>query len=196
MRSDSRFRRTAPVALAAALVGALAAATAARADDAYELALVFAPSASYSDFAGVEVDSAYGLGLGWAWSEVWGIELRGLYSDDDGPFTRYEQRSFELGLRRAFLPAAAWRPYALAGARYRDARWEADVICVQQVGAPCDPLRQDDEAVGPMVGGGVDWHWTEAAALRFDGRLSVYDSDLTGSVEEDLDLSLGLVFRF
>jgi len=57
-------------------------------------------------------------------------------------------------------------------------------------------MRQDEEAVGPMVGGGVDWHWTEAAALRFDGRLSVYDSDLTGSVEEDLDLSLGLVFRF
>lgn len=159
-----------------------------------ELSLLVAPGGVYSESEGFELDTAYGLGLGFEIARDWQVELRGLDSDGDSTFESYEQRSFELGLRR-FFHTAPWRPFLQAGARYRKAEVTRDVVCIDIQG-PCPPEVEEREEIGPFVGGGIDWELASWFALRADGRLNFYESDATDDVENDFDLTLGAVFRF
>jgi hypothetical protein len=182
----------------ACLVAAFVLATPAGAQDRpLELSVLVAPGATYSEIDGFDLDStAYGLGAGWRLSEAWSLEVRGLIRENDSGSAEFEEQTFDLGLRRAIGGGEAWRPFLQAGARYRNAEANYQVVCVDDVTFPCPPLRDEREEYGPFVGGGVDWIFGRAAALRFDGRLSIYESDAAGGTEEDVDLTVGLVFRF
>lgn len=176
------------------LLPVLAGAPASAQRGAVELSLLVAPGGVYSESEGFELDTAYGLGLGFEVARDWQVELRVLGSDGDATFESYEQRSFELGLRR-FFDAAPWRPFLQAGARFREAEVSRQVVCTQFT-EPCPPLEEEREEIGPFVGGGIDWELASWFALRADGRLNFYESDATDDVENDFDLTLGAVFRF
>lgn len=161
----------------------------------FELSLVAAPSASYSDYDGFEFDTGLGLGLGWAFSERWSVELRGLWRESDrfGDFEQLDHQTFDLGLRRHFLPGSSWQPFLQAGASLQRAEVVREVVCTVPIVSPCPPEVEDRDDVGGFVGGGVDWNFSRRAALRFDGRLILLDSDAGG---ERVDATAGLVFRF
>jgi hypothetical protein len=182
-------------AVLALALGVLAAPAAAQRP--LELSLLVAPGGSYSEVEGFELDStAYGLGAGWWVSERWSLELRGLANDDENRFADFEQETFELGVRRALAGGSGWRPFLQAGARYRSSEAEYQVVCVASVQFPCPPLQSNEDDFGPFVGGGVDWLIHRTTALRFDGRLFAYDSEVTGGIETDAGVTVGLVFRF
>jgi hypothetical protein len=159
-----------------------------------ELSLLAAPGGAYSESEGFELDSAYGVGLGFGFATDWQVEVRALLADSDRQFEEFEQRSFELGLRR-FLGSDTWRPFLQAGARFRESEVSRDVVCIEIQG-PCPPEVEQREEFGPFVGAGVDLELASWFALRGDGRLNFYDSDATGDVENDVDLTVGAVFRF
>jgi len=154
-----------------------------------EVSVVVKPGASYSDYEGFELDTGYGLGIGWAFSDSWSMELRGLFADGDAA----DVETYQMGLRRAFAGAGAWRPFVQAGLHFQRSELEREVVCVR---APCPPLEERHEDLGAYAGGGVDWRFAPRAALRLDGRLAVYDSDRSGSAEESADVTAGLVLRF
>ncbi len=162
----------------------------------FELSLVVVPSGSYSEYEGSDFDLGYGLGLGWAYSEHWSAELRGLRRENDSEFAHYELDTYELGLRRRFRGADDWRPFVLFGALYQEAKRESPNYCVATVTFPCPPDIQRNSESGAFVGGGVDWNFTPHFALRLDGRGSIYESDSTGDADVRVDLTAGLVLRF
>ncbi|MBZ0090491.1 MAG: hypothetical protein K8H90_08950, partial [Thermoanaerobaculia bacterium] len=81
---------------------------------------------------------------------------------------------------------------------YQTGEIESEVVCVDDFGVtfPCPELHQSRDEYGGFVGGGVDWQFSTPAALRFDARFVVYESDATGDTEDTLDLTAGVVFRF
>jgi hypothetical protein len=163
-------------------------------DEPIELSLLAAPGGAYSESEGFELETAWGAGLGFGFARDWQVEVRALLAEDDLAFESFEQRSFELGLRR-FFDAGAWHPFVQAGARFREAEVSRQVVCTQ-FAEPCPPLEEQREEFGPFVGGGVDLDLARWFALRADGRLNLYESDATGDVENDVDLTVGAVFRF
>lgn len=176
------------------LLPLLVAAPALGQDEPIELSLLAAPGGAYAESEGFELDSAWGAGLGFGFARDWQVEVRALFADSDTQFEEFEQRSFELGLRR-FLGSETWRPFLLAGARFRESEVSREVVCIE-IQAPCPPEVERREEVGPFVGAGVDWELASWFALRADGRLNFYDSDVSGDVESDVDLTVGAVFRF
>jgi hypothetical protein len=176
------------------LLPILATAPAPAQGDAVELSVLAAPGGAYSESEGFELETAYGAGLGFGFAEAWQVEVRALTAEDELEFESFEQRSFELGLRR-FFAAGTWRPFLQAGARFREAEVSRQVVCTD-ITTPCPALTEQREEVGPFVGGGVDLDLARWLALRADGRFNVYESDATGDVESDVDLTLGAVFRF
>lgn len=176
------------------LLPLLVAAPAVGQTDPVELSLLAAPGGLYSESEGLELDSAFGAGLGFGFAANWQVEVRGLLADSDTPFEEYEQRSFELGLRR-FLGSETWRPFLQAGARFRESEIRREIVCIDIQG-PCPPEVEQREEFGPFVGAGVDLELASWFALRADGRLNFYDSDATDEVENDVDLTVGAVFRF
>jgi hypothetical protein len=162
--------------------------------DPLELSLLAAPGGAYSESEGFELETAYGAGLGFGFADAWQVELRALVAEDDLEFESFEQRSFELGLRR-FFGGGAWRPFVQAGARLREAEVSRQVVC-SDITTPCPPLEEQREEIGPFVGGGVDLDLARWFALRADGRLNFYESDATDDLENDFDLTVGAVFRF
>ena len=68
-----------------------------------------------------------------------------------------------------------------------------EVVCVA---GPCPDLEQSFDETGLFAGGGVDWQLSGWFALRFEGRLLVYDSELYDDIETDPGLLVGAVFRF
>lgn len=159
-----------------------------------ELSLLAAPGGAYSESEGFELDSAWGAGLGFGFARDWQVEVRALFADSDTQFEEFEQRSFELGLRR-FLGSETWRPFLQAGARFRESEVSRDVVCIEIQG-PCPPEVEQREEFGPFVGAGVDLELASWFALRADGRLNFYESDVSDDVENDVDLTVGAVFRF
>lgn len=177
-----------------ALLPLLVAAPALAQSEPVELSLLAAPSGVYSESEGLELDSAFGVGLGFGFARDWQVEVRALLADSDTAIEEYEQRSFELALRR-FFGGGTWRPFLQAGARFREAEVSREVVCVEVQG-PCPPLVERREEIGPFVGGGIDLELASWFALRADGRLNFYDSEVTDEIENDVDLTLGAVFRF
>lgn len=160
-----------------------------------ELSLVFAPGGAYSESEGFELESAYGAGVAFGFGSAWQAEARFLIAEDDTRVESFEQRSFELGLRRGFFDTAPWRPFLQGGVRYREAEVTRQVVCTQ-FADPCPPLEEQREEIGPFVGGGIDFSLARWFALRFDGRFAFYESDVTDDIEQDVDLTVGLVFWF
>lgn len=191
MSKLARLLRTVSWILLPLLVGAPALAQ----SGTTELSLLVAPGGAYSESEGFELDAAYGAGFAFGFGRAWQAEARFLLAEDDSRFESFEQSSFELGIRRSFFDAAPWRPFLQAGLRYREAEVSRQVACTQ-FADPCPPLEEQREEIGPFVGGGIDFSLARWVALRFDGRFNVYESDVTDDVEQDVDLTLGLVFWF
>lgn len=194
------MRKRTSLAATAALGALLVSAPAAPAPPGpFELSLMVEPGGSYSDYEGFDFDLGYGLGLGWGFADDWSLELRGLRRESDSRFQSLELDTFQLGLRRAFDLASAWRPFVQAGAHYQTGEIESEVVCLDaggQVTFPCPNRIESRDELGGFVGGGVDWLFSKRAALRFDGRYVVYESDATGDSEDTLDLTVGVAFRF
>lgn len=193
------MRHRASIVALAALAVLWVAAPAARGQlEPLELSVIAEPGGSYSDYEGFDFDLGYGLGLGWNLSETWSVEARGLRRESDTRFQSLDLDTYQLGLRRAFDLGSAWRPFVQAGAHYQTGEIESEVLCVDDFGVtfPCPELHQSRDEYGGFVGGGVDWQFSTPAALRFDGRFVVYESDATGDTEDTLDLTAGVVFRF
>jgi hypothetical protein len=113
----------------------------------------------------------------------------------DSRFESLRLDTYQLGLRRSFALASSWHPFVQLGAHYQSGDIETVVFCESVIG-PCPTQRSSRDEPGLFVGGGVDWDFARRAALRFDGRLVVYDSDATGDNATSSDLTAGLVFRF
>jgi hypothetical protein len=158
----------------------------------FELSLHAAPGASYSELDGFDFDLGLGLGFGWWLSESWALDLRAFRFDGDQRFAETSIDVLEAGARRHFALDSSWRPFVSFGAHYQDEEVERDVFCVQ---APCPRQRSDTSALGLFGGGGVDWYFTERAALRLEGRAAFYDSDLSGDKESSFQATVGVVFR-
>jgi hypothetical protein len=184
-----RFQRLCRWIGICACATALATAAAAGQAERFELSVVAEPGASYSDYEGFDVDLGFGVGVGWLLAEPWSVELRGLFAEGDV----VDVETFQLGLRRGFPGAGAWRPFVQAGLHFQRSELEIEVFCIQ---APCPPLEERHEDFGVYAGGGVDWGFARRAALRLDGRLAVYDSGRSGGTEDTLDVTAGLVVRF
>lgn len=172
----------------------LASAPALAQGEAVELSVLAAPGGTYSESEGFELQTAYGAGLGFGFAETWQVEVRALTAEDDLEFESFEQRSFELGVRR-FFDRGTWRPFVQGGARFREAEVSRQVVC-SDITTPCPPLEEQREEFGPFVGGGVDLDLARWFAVRADGRLNVFESDATDDIESDFDLTVGAVFRF
>ena len=191
---DRGSKRGAAAIWMAGLVG-LGAALAAD-ETPFEVAVLVAPAGSYSDMEGFENQTGFGLGAAWSFTSDWSVELRGLVREDEADFASFEERTFELGIRRALGGNERWRPFLLAGAHYHDAEVSRDVVCTEVIGSPCPPLSSGSDEVGPYLGGGVDWRFGDHAALRADGRLMLTEDDASGDLEVGNSLTLGVVFRF
>lgn len=165
-------------------------------EDPFEVSVIVVPGGSYSDYEGFDFDLGYGVGLGWAFSDDWSVELRGLRRESDSSFSELELDSYQLGLRRHFSAGSAWRPFVQAGAHHQTGSIEEDVFCTQPVTSPCPPHVSDRSETGGFVGGGIDWNFSSRFALRLDGRALFYESDATGDFDNRVDLSAGLVLRF
>jgi hypothetical protein len=175
----------------------LSCSTAVAQGDRVELSVLVVPAASYSSVEGFELDHTFGLGAGWRFAPRWSVELRGLGGETRTDLSYYKQRTFELGLRRRLGASPTWRPFLQAGPRYRTADSSSAVVCSAPIASQCPATyRIEHEELGAFVGGGVDWLFSRNAALRFDGRLAMYDSEVTGSAARDVDLTLGLALRF
>lgn len=159
-------------------------------EEGFEVSAFVGPGGSYSDYNGFDLDTGLGAGFGWRFAPHWTAEARFILND-----ARFaEAESYQLGLRYAFGdPDARWRPFAAAGLHHQQTDLQRPVVCVN---APCPRTEESFEDTGLFAGGGADWQILRWFALRFEGRLAVYDSDLSGDVEEDIDLTAGVVVRF
>lgn len=158
----------------------------------FEASVFVEPGGSYSDDDGLDLDTGLGVGAGFGWrfSPRWTAEGRFLLYDAE--YSDHE--TYQLGLRYAFLePDARWRPFVSGGLHLGQREVRREVVCVT---GPCPDLEQSFDDTGLFAGGGVDWQWNDWCALRLEGRLLVYDSDLSGDLEEGVDLTAGVVFRF
>jgi hypothetical protein len=156
----------------------------------FEVSAFVAPSGSYSDYNGLDLDTGFGAGLAWRFSSRWAVEGRFLQRDGRS----VDVESYQLGLRYAFLEEdARWRPFVVAGAHLNQADLRHEVVCVS---GPCPDREESFDDTGLFAGGGVDWQLNDWFAVRFEGRLLVYDSELYDKIEEDVDLTAGAVFRF
>lgn len=176
------------------LAGVLAfAARAAAAGDAFEFGLGLEPDGPPSDYSGIDLDAGLFASFGWRFDEPWTLELRVM--DQDG--SRVDLTSWQAGLRYHLPAAVDWVPFVQGGVHYGDVAARNEVVCLARgIRGPCPPLSASYEDLGVWAGGGVDWRFDPRFALRLDGRLVAYDSDLTGDLETDVDLTAGVVFRF
>ncbi len=155
-----------------------------------EVSAFVEPAGSYSDYHGFELDTGFGAAIGWRFSSHWTAEGRFLLWDGD----LADAETYQLGLRYAFLdPGARWRPFVVGGLHLGQTDLRHEVVCVR---APCPDDEQSVDDTGLFAGGGVDWQLSDWFALRFEGRVQVYDSELSDEIEEDVDLTAGVVFRF
>ena len=173
-------KRTLPLLVATAAL-ALAAATA-RAES-FEVSLGLEPGGALSEYDGFDLDAGVFLGVGVPITADWKGELRLLAHDGD----RLDVNTWQLGARTYFPTGVEWKPFAQGGLHYATRDYHPQ-------GNFAD--RDDDGDFGVFAGGGVDWNATPRFALRFDGRLALYDSDFSGGLETDVDLTAGAVFRF
>jgi opacity protein-like surface antigen len=156
----------------------------------FEVSAFVEPGASYSDYHGFDLDTGLGAGLGWRFAPHWTAEARLLRFDAEFA----DAENYELGLRYAFGEAdARWRPFVVGGIHHQQSDLRYEVVCVT---GPCPDREESYDDTGLFAGGGVDWQLSDWFALRFEGRLAVYDSELTDDLEEELDLTAGVVFRF
>ena len=154
-----------------------------------ELSFVLSPAASYSDYEGFDLDTGFGVGLAWPLGSSWSLDLRAMHRDG----RHSDLDTFQVGARGLFDRQAAWQPFFVAGAHAQRAKVEEQVFCVT---TPCPPRTLQYTDYGAFAGGGVDWIFTQRAALRFEGRLAAYDSERSGDIETTLDLTAGIVLRF
>ena len=184
--------RQAPYAFVFAFGLALAAAPGARAEG-FEVSLGLEPDGPTSEYDGVDLDAGFYLGFGGRFDERWSGEIRVL--DQDG--RRIDLTSWQLGARYALPSGSEWKPFVQAGAHFGDLEARNEVVCSRRgIRGPCPALRESFEDVGIYAGGGVDWNFAPQFALRFDGRLLVFDSELTDDLETEADVTAGVVFRF
>ena len=158
--------------------------------EAFEVSLFVEPGGSYSDHNGLDIDTGLGAGFGWRFAPHWTAEARfTLYDPESG-----DAESYQLGLRYAFGDTdARWRPFVVGGVHLGQVELRREVVCVA---GPCPDLEQSFDETGLFAGGGVDWQLSGWFALRFEGRLLIYDSELYDDIEEDIDVLAGAVFRF
>ncbi len=170
----------------------------------FELSLVADPGGSYSDARGVELDSGFGLGLGWWQSARWRTELRVIVSSGGSHGRDLDSNTYDHGFAYAFPNSSSWRPYVEFGAHYQtNDVAEPNPLCVGGP-LPCDRRHASSRDTGGFVGGSVDWTFSRHAALRLDGRLLVYDTSRSGNDRLTLDqgtgastdLTAALVLRF
>ena len=156
----------------------------------FEASVFVEPGGSYSDHNGLDIDTGLGAGFGWRFAPHWTAEARFTQNDAESA----DVKSNQLGLRYAFGDTdARWRPFVAGGLHLGEVELRREVVCVA---GPCPDLEQSYDDTGLFAGGGVDWQLNKWFALRFEGRLLVYDSELSDDIEEDLDLNAGVVFRF
>lgn len=160
-------------------------------EDAFEVSLFVEPGGSYSDHNGLDIDTGLGAGFGWRFAPHWTAEARFTQNDAE---SYADIESYQLGLRYAFGDTdARWRPFVVGGVHLGQVELRREVVCVA---GPCPDLEQSFDETGLFAGGGVDWQLNGWFALRFEGRLLIYDSELYDDIEEDADLLVGAVFRF
>ena len=178
------------LALSAVVLILACTASAAAQNPDFEVSAFLEPAGSYSDYHGFDLDTGLGAGVGWRFSPHWTAEGRFLLWDGDFA----DAETYQLGLRYAFLdPGARWRPFLTGGLHLGQTDLRHEVVCVS---APCADNEQSVEDTGLFAGGGVDWQLSDWFALRFEGRVQVYDSELSDDIEEDVDVTAGVVFRF
>ena len=106
------MRQQIPLFAAALLLACAVPATGQNSD--FEVSAFVAPGGSYSDHNGFHFDAGLGASVGWRFGSRWAAQGRFLQSSAD--FADIE--SFQLGLRYAFLDAAArWRPFVISSSR-------------------------------------------------------------------------------
>jgi len=152
----------------------------ARADD-FEVSFGIEPGGPPAEYDGRDLDAGLFAGFGVRFSELWTGEVRWLTQDGDA----IDVDTLHFGVRRHLPNGSAWTPFAQGGLHYADRSVHAG-----------RGLRDEDGDFGVFAGGGVDWKANDTLSLRFDGRLLLYDSDTSGGLESDVDLTAGVVFRF
>jgi hypothetical protein len=154
----------------------------------FEVAVTMAPQASFSQVGGYDLGVTTGLGLGWHFTRVWSSEIRALRSNGD----QIDLASVQLGVRRFFDLGGDWWPFVHGGLYRERTETEEVVFCLQ---APCPPRRLRETNEGVFAGAGVDWRFSDRAALRIDGLVMAADTERYGT-ETWQSAGVGLAFRF
>lgn len=156
----------------------------------FEVSAFFEPGGSYSESEGFDYDNGLGVGLGLRVSPAWTVDARALFHD-----ARYaEDVTYQLGLRYAFgREEARGLPYVVGGLHHREDQVRYPVECVM---APCPDHEEETQVTGAFAGGGFDYQARPWFSIRIDGRLAAYESDATGHFEHEVDLTLGVAFKF
>ncbi len=156
----------------------------------FEVSAFFEPGGSYSESEGFDYDNGLGVGLGLRVSPAWTVDARALFHDEGAA----EDRTYQLGLRYAFgREEARGLPYVVGGLHHREDQARYPVECVV---APCPDREVESEVTGAFAGGGIDYQARPWFSIRFDGRLAAYQSDVTDHFEHEVDLTLGVAFKF
>lgn len=165
----------------------------------FEIYAVTEPTGSYSEYQGYDLDLGLGGGIGWRFSQHWAIELRGLFHNADFA----DAAVYQLGLRYAFGgDESRWRPFVVAGAHSQEFDLWRTVDCSSSSGMNCNGWEQSYRDTGLFAGAGVDWQFARMWALRFEGRIAVFDPEYEGQwgdeggSQDDIDLTVGVAFRF
>jgi len=189
-------RHTFPLVLCALAALVLSTALPARADG-YEVSLGIEPEGAFSEYSGLDVDAGLFVGFAAAVADDWSVELRWLSQDRAFlSFDSVDLDTWQLGARRHFVGSGDWKPFVHGGLHYGRLNERRGRVCVRGIVGPCPPERRTSDDLGVYAGGGVDWQFLPSWAVRFDGRLVVYASERTGDLEDDVDLTAGVVFRF
>lgn len=161
----------------------------------FEISAVVEPAGSYSEYQGYDLELGLGGGIAWRFSPHWAIDLRGMVHDAESA----DATAYQLGLRYAFGgDESRWRPFVVAGWHSQEVEFWQFVDC--SISCYGYPASYTD--TGLFGGGGVDWQFAKMWALRFEGRIAVYDAGYEGQwgdeggTQNDIDLTLGVAFRF
>lgn len=186
--------RCRPLSLALLAAGLLAAPVRGQFDR-FEISAVVEPSGSYSEYQGYDLELGLGGGIAWRFSPHWAIDLRGMVHNAESA----DATAYQLGLRYAFGgDESRWRPFVVAGWHSQKVEFWQFVDCSMS----CYGYEASYRDTGYFAGGGVDWQFARMWALRFEGRIAVFDPDNYDQrgeevgYQDDIDLTLGLAFRF
>jgi opacity protein-like surface antigen len=176
----------------------VAGSVAAQDQPAFRLFAGIAPGASYSEIDGLDVQSAYVLGLDTYLSPSWALEAAAWYQRDSFPSgsptaVTITTTSFDAAARRDLMRQGRWTLHGLAGIRYSE---REDVRrAVDSQGGPLT-LDTTSDRTGLLLGLGADLRLSERFDLRLGAKYVPWTFSGDGRAFEDTVFSTALAIDF